>query len=63
MYGECIFLGDPTVFGNMPPSIEAKNAVMEIVTGDKHNGYAPSIGMYIHLGISHSETETKPPHT
>ena len=39
-----IFPGDPTVFGNLNPADEVKQAVVDSVHCDKMNGYAPSIG-------------------
>ena len=36
--------GDPTVFGNLLPSEEVKEAIIKSVKSDKYNGYAPSIG-------------------
>lgn len=37
-------IGDPTVFGNFPPSETTKEAVIESIRGNKANGYAPSAG-------------------
>lgn len=37
-------IGDPTIFGNMNPPDEAKEAVIDVVRGTKHHGYAPSVG-------------------
>ena len=36
--------GDPTVFGNMNPPAEAKEAVIDVINGTKQHGYAPSVG-------------------
>ena len=36
--------GDPTVFGNMNPPPEAKEAVIAVVNGTQQHGYAPSVG-------------------
>lgn len=37
-------IGDPTVFGNMNPPAEAKEAVIAVVHGTQQHGYAPSVG-------------------
>lgn len=37
-------IGDPTVFGNLPPSKVASDAVVEATTRNQCNGYAPSVG-------------------
>ena len=41
-------IGDPTVFGNCPPSDVVIQAICDTAKAGKHNGYAPSIGM-LHL--------------
>ncbi|XP_067130747.1 tyrosine aminotransferase-like [Centruroides vittatus] len=40
-------LGDPTVFGNLNPSDEAREAIIDSVNSMKFNGYAPSTGYEI----------------
>lgn len=40
----CFYLGDPTVFGNLGPSEEMKEAVKKSLDSGKSNGYAPSVG-------------------
>ncbi|KAF5286808.1 hypothetical protein FQR65_LT12429 [Abscondita terminalis] len=37
-------LGDPTVYGNLCPSKEAVDAVLEAVTSGNCNGYGPTVG-------------------
>ncbi|KAK2170498.1 hypothetical protein NP493_1149g00075 [Ridgeia piscesae] len=37
-------IGDPTVFGNLPPSTVASEAVVEATRSNKFNGYAPCVG-------------------
>lgn len=37
-------IGDPTVFGNLGPSQEMKDAVVSALNSGKSNGYAPSVG-------------------
>ncbi|XP_030758330.1 tyrosine aminotransferase-like [Sitophilus oryzae] len=37
-------LGDPTIFGNLKPSKEAIEAVVDILQEGSCNGYAPSVG-------------------
>lgn len=37
-------IGDPTVYGNLRPSPETTAAVIRVIEGGKHDGYAPSIG-------------------
>lgn len=37
-------VGDPTIFGNLCPSEEIVEAVVESVRSMKYNGYAPSTG-------------------
>lgn len=37
-------IGDPTVFGNLGPSEEMKEAVKKSLDSGKSNGYAPSVG-------------------
>jgi len=37
-------IGDPTVFGNLPPSDKILEAVEESLHSGKHNGYAPAVG-------------------
>ena len=39
-----LFSGDPTVFGNLLPAEQVKEAVIRAVQSDKYNGYAPSVG-------------------
>jgi hypothetical protein len=43
--------GDPTVFGNLLPDDVVKAAVVDVVNGNKHNGYAPSIGKYFMVAV------------
>ena len=44
-----VSIGDPTVFGNCPPSDVVINAICETAKACKSNGYAPSIGETWHL--------------
>ncbi|XP_033625481.1 tyrosine aminotransferase-like [Asterias rubens] len=38
-------LGDPTLFGNLSTCEEMREAVCDVVTGMKNNGYVPALGM------------------
>ncbi|XP_074644544.1 tyrosine aminotransferase-like isoform X2 [Tubulanus polymorphus] len=38
-------IGDPTVFGNLPPSPDTVNAVKEVLEAGKSNGYVPAVGI------------------
>ena len=42
-----IFLGDPTVFGNLPVPEEMDDAVIDKIRSHKYNGYNPSIGRHM----------------
>lgn len=45
--GTCIqklFIGDPTVFGNLPRCHEAAEAIKSAVESYKNNGYANAVG-------------------
>uniref|UniRef100_A0A670IMY3 Tyrosine aminotransferase n=1 Tax=Podarcis muralis TaxID=64176 RepID=A0A670IMY3_PODMU len=37
-------IGDPTVFGNLPPDDEVIQAMKEALDSGQYNGYAPSVG-------------------
>lgn len=39
-----IYAGDPTVYGNLGPSKETVDAVVEVLRGESCNGYAPCVG-------------------
>ena len=39
-----LYLGDPTVFGNLKPSPEVIDAVVKSVQSGKYNGYTASTG-------------------
>lgn len=39
-----MFLGDPTIFGNLVPPREVSDSVKKVIENGKSNGYAPSTG-------------------
>ncbi len=39
-----LFLGDPTIFGNLKPCEEITNAMVDSIQSIKYNGYFPAAG-------------------
>ncbi|CAH1396524.1 unnamed protein product [Nezara viridula] len=58
-------IGDPTIFGNLKPPSEVLDALIESVSSQRYNGYAPSAGheearAAVANYSSHSDLQIKP---
>lgn len=57
--------GDPTVYGNLPPSSQSVEAVITAVKSSEHNGYAPCVGTNsarraVSIYLSRDDVEPRP---
>lgn len=55
-------IGDPTVFGNMAPSDQALDAMMEAVQHPQSHGYTPAHGWCFIIFTSHGKLNLFPVH-
>ena len=58
----CDGVGDPTVFGNLPPAPNIAAAVKTVIDGGKHSGYGHSRGkpffnlvLLVHMHYTHKQ--------